>query len=80
MTAKKHYRLPDGKITTSHTRYLREWRRVARPIEKAFPGYKLDAFDPGLRFTCVSKDGVWDIFSISVQAVKCLLTGAKPRK
>lgn len=80
-STKRHYRLPfGGGTTTSQTRYFREWRKAARAVEKAFPGYKLDRFDPGFGFTCWQKDGSGDTISLSQQAVKCLLTGEKPRK
>lgn len=47
---KREFRLPNGKITTSQTRYIRAYRRLAKPIRALFPeeskyGY---AFDPGL--------------------------------
>lgn len=47
---KKYYRLPDGKYTTSQNKYLRNYRRLAKPIcslfkEESKYGY---SFDPGL--------------------------------
>lgn len=41
------WRLPDDKTTTRRTRYLREWRRMVRGIERALPSYYVGAFDPG---------------------------------
>lgn len=42
-------RKPNGKYTYSATAYLRAWRALARPIEKAF-GWRLRAFNPDLSF------------------------------
>lgn len=45
------YFLGDNKATTRSTdRYVREWRKLARPIEHAL-GVRLFSFDPGLTFT-----------------------------
>lgn len=45
---RKTYKLPDGKITSSHRRYAREWLTICRAVEK-----KLDcqvyAFDPAIQ-------------------------------
>lgn len=47
---KRLYKLPTGKITSSSSRYVRAYRRLAKPICELFPeeskyGY---SFDPGL--------------------------------
>lgn len=45
------YRLPDGAATDSAEHYGEEWRDFGSAVEMMLPGYKLDAFDPDLRFT-----------------------------
>ena len=41
--------LPDGRSTTSTTRYAREWRRWGKVICAAYgPKWVLYAFDPGM--------------------------------
>lgn len=48
MTAtRQHYKLPDGRVTASLRRYLREWHMLSRPIEKALALHTI-GFDPGL--------------------------------
>jgi len=41
--------LPNGGVSKSYLSYIREWRKLARPIEKA-TGMKHYAFDPGVAF------------------------------
>lgn len=43
------YRLPDGKTTKSADRYIRAWRKLARPIERGTCS-RMFAYDPGLAF------------------------------
>ena len=45
----KTYRLPNGDVTRSVKVLLREWRKLANPIEKLF-GVKLSGFDPDFSF------------------------------
>ena len=40
------YKTPDGEITTSVKRYLREWNALKKPLEKALD-LKSIGFDPG---------------------------------
>ncbi len=46
----KTYRLPDGKDTENADEYIKSWRELAKPIEKA-TGYKLYGFNPGFSFS-----------------------------
>lgn len=41
--------LPDGKVTTSITRYAREWKKLTAPICREF-GWTVLGFDPGVHF------------------------------
>lgn len=41
------YKCPDGRYTKSTRRYLAEWRRITRGVEKAFDA-RVYAFDPDL--------------------------------
>ena len=40
-------RLPDGKYTTSTSRYVSEWRKVNAEVERRL-GARVYAFDPGV--------------------------------
>lgn len=42
-------KLPNGDLTSSVSRYCREWRKMGNVIGKA-TGTKLIAFDPGFQF------------------------------
>lgn len=44
------YRLPDGKSTTSANRYVREWRKLYKPVCKALK-VKCIGCDPDFLFT-----------------------------
>ena len=47
------FMLPDGLYTThSRRRYVREWRRFNKVLERVFPGYTATSFDPGVRLEC----------------------------
>lgn len=43
----EYHVLPDGTVTPSSTRYIREWKKFAAPILKALNA-RLIGFDPGL--------------------------------
>ncbi len=45
-----NYRLPDGKITRSQSRYIKEWRLISSPLD-TLTGLKPCAFDPDIVFT-----------------------------
>lgn len=46
----KIYKLPDGQDTENTDEYIKSWRELAKPIEKA-TGYLLYGFNPGLAFS-----------------------------
>lgn len=43
----KYYHTPDGKVTRSTARYLREWRAIARPLAKLLD-CRVIGFDPAI--------------------------------
>ena len=45
MKRKETYRCPDGKITTSANRYVREWRRMSKIMERGL-NLKPIGYDP----------------------------------
>ena len=47
---REEFKLPNGKITTSVTRWAREWRRLSDRVEKAFPSLQLIGCDPNFLF------------------------------
>jgi hypothetical protein len=78
------YRMPDGRTTTDAMKYSRAWRRIGRKLEKMFPGYTLNAFDPNLHFAAWGPKNehgynpVYDTFTISLRAAKVLLGEDRP--
>lgn len=68
-------RLPDGTVTRSHITYLRMWRRLIAPVEKAL-GWKWVSFDPGVCFE-VGPDG--HTASLSVDAINDMSMAIKMR-
>lgn len=68
-------RLPDGTVTRSHITYLRMWRRLISPVEKAL-GWKWVSFDPGVCFA-VGPDG--HTASLSVDAINDLVMALQMR-
>ena len=75
--APRYYRLPNGDITRSQKQYFEAWEALIDKVEAFFPGYKVVAYDPGLRLskTKVNDQGfaveVGSI-SLSVDAVETL--------
>ena len=47
---KRKYLLPDGKTTTSTTKYVKEWRELGKPFCELV-GVKIYAFDPDIQFS-----------------------------
>ena len=47
------FTLPDGRITKSSRRYVREWRKFNGVLARAFPGYRASSFDPGVHMTAL---------------------------
>ena len=46
---REYHPLPSGKMTIDVRRYIREWRELAKPIERDF-GYELYGFGNGMSF------------------------------
>jgi hypothetical protein len=49
MSGKQKFHLPDGTFTTSADKYIKAWRKLAKPIEKA-TNSRAFGFDPGIAF------------------------------
>jgi hypothetical protein len=45
----KQYRMPTGVYVDSVKDYADAWHALGDKIESLFPGYKLSAYDPGLK-------------------------------
>lgn len=71
MSNKRLRRLPGGGYTTSATRYLREWGKLARAAEKVL-GAKAQQFDPDFVFRTERGES----FNLPTSIVK-KLAGAK---
>ncbi len=78
----KTYKTPYGKITKSVEVYVRAWRNLGKHVEVRFPGFKLTAFDPGLKFTRWEKRGDFDhaadSFELSADAAMRLYESTHP--
>ena len=67
---KRHYKLPNGKLTTSVSRYSKEWKQLAKPIAKITKAV-LMAFDPGFLFYVKHEDGNFS-FSMGVYEARLI--------
>lgn len=47
---KRFFSLPNGKRTTSVDRYVRAYRKLAKPMIKTWPHYEALSYDPGVQF------------------------------
>lgn len=68
---KRHYKLPNGKLTTSVQQYTKEWKSLAKPIAKV-TGSKLIGFDPRFLFYVRHEKGD---FSFSMGVYEAQLIG-----
>ena len=64
-------RLPNGKYTSSTRRYLTEWHKLIKEIEKRLPSYQVYAYDPG--FALCNKKIAVDTCHLSMSFVNDLL-------
>ena len=65
------YRLPDGTVTSDAAVYGNAWCDLGEKVERFFPGYVVDAFDPDVRFSAIDFSHT---FSLPLPAVRALLT------
>lgn len=65
------YRLPDGTVTSDAAVYGGAWLTLGEKVERLFPGYAVDAYDPDIRF---SASDFSHTFSLPLRAVRALLT------
>jgi hypothetical protein len=79
------YRLPSGRYTQNVGCYIQQWRALANKVTRFFPGYALQAYDPGLWMAKgeLLTDGTTrhvDSVRLSTDAAILLIQSARPKK
>jgi hypothetical protein len=70
----KKYKLPDGRVTSSPSRYTREWNKLANPVAAAL-NCDIVSLDPSVHLIEKGRSKGFQLSTTVAQRIKDLYTG-----